>query len=51
MSVVVFDDDTAAYDTFTVTSVDAAGLHLQHNMRDSTKTYSATTGRQLPVIQ
>ena len=40
MSVVVFDD-TGAYDTFTVTSVDAAGLHLQHNMRDSTKTYAA----------
>ena len=45
MSVVVFDDDTAAYDTFTVTSVDAAGLHLQHNMRDSTKTYAANAAR------
>ena len=44
MSVVVFDD-TGAYDTFTVTSVDAAGLHLQHNMRDSTKTYAANAAR------
>src|SRR5262249_50716823 len=38
-------DDTGAYDTFTVTSVDAAGLHLQHNMRDSAKTYSANQAR------
>jgi len=43
-SVVVFDD-TGAYDTFTVMSIDAAGLHLQHNMRDSTKIYAATTSR------
>ena len=43
-SVVVFDD-TGAYDTFTVTGVDAAGLHLQHNMRDSTKTYAANAAR------
>jgi len=43
-AVVVFDD-TGAYDTFTVTSIDAAGLHLQHNMRDSTKTYAANTSR------
>jgi prepilin-type N-terminal cleavage/methylation domain-containing protein len=38
-------DDTGAYDTFTVTSVDAAGLHLQHNMRDSAKTYTANLSR------
>ena len=38
-------DDTGAYDTFTVTAVDAAGLHLQHNMRDSAKTYGASLGR------
>jgi Tfp pilus assembly protein PilW len=44
LTAVVFDD-TGAYDTFTVTSVDAAGLHLQHNMRDSAKTYSANLAR------
>jgi type II secretory pathway pseudopilin PulG len=43
-TVVVFDD-TGAYDTFTITSIDAAGLHLQHNMRDSSKTYAATVTR------
>jgi prepilin-type N-terminal cleavage/methylation domain-containing protein len=42
---IVAFDDTGAYDTYTVTRVDAAGLHLQHNMRDSTKTYAANTGR------
>jgi len=42
---VVAFDDTGAYDTYTVTRVDAAGLHLQHNMRDSTKTYAANIGR------
>jgi prepilin-type N-terminal cleavage/methylation domain-containing protein len=41
---VVFDD-TGAYDTFTVTGVDASGLHLVHNMRDSTKTYRANVAR------
>src|SRR5262249_46969620 len=41
---VVFDD-TGSYDTFSVTSVDAAGLHLQHNMRDSAKTYTANRAR------
>jgi prepilin-type N-terminal cleavage/methylation domain-containing protein len=43
-TVVVFDD-TGAYDSYTVTKVDAAGLHLQHNMRDSTKTYTANVAR------
>jgi hypothetical protein len=43
-TVVVFDD-TGAYDTYTVTKVDAAGLHLQHDMRDSTKTYAANLAR------
>jgi Tfp pilus assembly protein PilW len=43
-TVVVFDD-TGAYDTYTVTRVDAAGLHLQHNMRDSSKTYAANIAR------
>jgi prepilin-type N-terminal cleavage/methylation domain-containing protein len=42
---VVAFDDTGAYDTYTVTSVDAAGLHLQHNMRDSPKTYAANLAR------
>jgi prepilin-type N-terminal cleavage/methylation domain-containing protein len=41
---VVFDD-TGAYDTFTVTSVDVVGLHLQHNMRNSPKTYLANLAR------
>ena len=43
-TVIVFDD-TGAYDTYSVTSVDAAGLHLQHNMRDSAKTYAANVAR------
>lgn len=43
-TVVIFDD-TGSYDTFSVTSVDAAGLHLRHNMRDSAKTYAANVAR------
>ena len=44
-STAVVFDHTGAYDTFTVTSVDASGLHLQHNMRDSAKTYGANVAR------
>ena len=44
VTVIVFDD-TGAYDTFTVTAVDAAGLHLQHNMRDSAKVFAANVAR------
>jgi prepilin-type N-terminal cleavage/methylation domain-containing protein len=43
-TVIVFDD-TGAFDTYTVTRVDAAGLHLQHNMRASAKTYVANVAR------
>lgn len=44
ITVVAFDD-TGAYDTYTVTAVDGAGLHLQHNMRDSGKLYAANVTR------
>jgi prepilin-type N-terminal cleavage/methylation domain-containing protein len=43
-TVAVFDG-TGAYDLFSVTAVDASGLHLQHNMRDSGYTYGANVGR------
>jgi len=43
-TVVVFDD-TGAYDTYTVTKADPAGLQLQHNMPDSAKTYAANVAR------
>jgi len=44
MRVLVFDD-TGAYDAFTIASIDAFGLNLQHNMRDSGKTYAANAAR------
>ncbi len=44
-STVIVFDDTGAYDTYTVTRVDAAGLHLQHNMRDAAKIYPANIAR------
>jgi type II secretory pathway pseudopilin PulG len=44
MSVLVFDE-TGAYDAFTITGIDAAGLHLQHNMKDSSQTYAPNVGR------
>jgi prepilin-type N-terminal cleavage/methylation domain-containing protein len=44
MSVIVFDE-TGAYDTFTITSIDTSGLHLQHNTPDAAKTYPADVGR------
>ena len=40
MRVLVFDD-TGAYDAFTISNIDAFGLNLQHNMRDSAKTYTS----------
>jgi hypothetical protein len=40
MAVVVFDG-TGAYDTFSVTSIDALGLHLQHDMPDASRVYGA----------
>ena len=43
-TVVVFDD-TGAFDMFSITGIDAAGLHLQHNMRDSSKAYTAHVAR------
>jgi len=42
---VVIFDDTGAYDTFSITAIDAAGLHLQHNMHNSTKTYAPNSAR------
>lgn len=39
-NVVVFDE-SGSYDTFTITSIDGAGLHLQHNLRDSSHVYAA----------
>jgi hypothetical protein len=43
MRVLVFDD-TGAYDAFTITHIDVSGgLSLQHNMKNSAKTYAANT--------
>jgi prepilin-type N-terminal cleavage/methylation domain-containing protein len=38
MSVLIYDD-TGSYDQFTITNVQNAALHLQHNMDDLSKSY------------
>jgi hypothetical protein len=44
MDVLVFDD-SGSYNTFTISSIQGLMLNLDHNMRDSTKTYAANTSR------
>jgi hypothetical protein len=44
MDVLVFDD-SGSYDTFTISSIQGVTLNLDHNMRDSTKTYAPNISR------
>jgi hypothetical protein len=48
MDVMVFDD-TGAYDTFTIATVQGTVLNLQHNLLDTPRVYPANTSRILEV--
>lgn len=44
MDVLVFDD-SGSFNTFTISSIQGVTLNLDHNMRDSTKTYAPNVSR------
>ena len=48
MDVMVFDD-TGAYDTFTIATVQGTVLNLQHNLLDTARVYPANTSRIIEV--
>jgi len=50
MSVLIYDE-TGAYDTFTITDVQSDAMHLQHNLNDLSKVYSATPPTKITQIE
>jgi len=49
MTVLIFDN-TGTYDTFTVTAVQSDAMHLQHNLQDLSKRYSAADDTKITQI-